>query len=65
MSLSPVDRAGFEAIATVCGIGLGPTCYCRAYRDGVARGEPGGPSVGGGRIGREAAGRQGEMASHG
>ena len=46
MSPSPVDRAGFEAIATMCGIGLGTTCYCRAYHDGVARGEPGVPGVG-------------------
>jgi hypothetical protein len=30
----------------MCGIGLGTTCYCQAYRDGVARGEPGVPGVG-------------------
>jgi hypothetical protein len=40
------ERAEFEAIAGMCGIGLGTACYCQAYRDGVARGEPGVPGVG-------------------
>jgi hypothetical protein len=44
--LPAAERAEFEAIAGMCGIGLGTTCYCQAYRDGVARGEPGVPGVG-------------------
>jgi hypothetical protein len=43
--LPPADRAEFEAIAGMCGIGLGTACYCQAYRDGIARGEPGVPGV--------------------
>ena len=35
--LSPADRAEFESIAGICGIGLGTTCYCQAYRDAFAR----------------------------
>jgi len=44
--LPAADRDEFEAIAGTCGIGLGTSCYCQAYRDGVARGEPGVPGVG-------------------
>ena len=36
----------FEGIAGMCGISLGTMCYCQAYRDGIARGEPGVPGVG-------------------
>ena len=28
------------------GIGLGTSCYCQAYREAFARGEPGVPGVG-------------------
>jgi hypothetical protein len=45
-ALPAADRAEFEAIATMCGIGLGTSCYCQAYRDGIARGDPGVPGVG-------------------
>ena len=34
-----------QAIATMCGIGLGTSCYCQAYRDGITRGDPGVPGV--------------------
>jgi hypothetical protein len=44
--LPAADRAEFEAIAGMCGIGLGTTCYCQAYRDSITRGEPGVPGVG-------------------
>lgn len=43
--LPAADRAEFEAIGTMCGMGLGTACYCRAYRDSFARGEPGVPGV--------------------
>jgi len=43
--LSDADRAEFQAIAEMCGLSLGTPCYCQAYRDGVARGEPGVPGV--------------------
>ena len=29
----------------MCGMGLGTACYCQAYRDGIARGDPGVPDV--------------------
>lgn len=45
-ALPAADRAEFEAIATMCGMGLGTSCYCQAYRDGMARGDPGVPGVG-------------------
>jgi hypothetical protein len=44
--LPEADRLEFEGIAAMCGIGLDTPCYCQAYRDGVARGEPGAPGVG-------------------
>lgn len=46
LELPIADLTDFEAIAAVCGMGLGTACYCQAYRDGVARGEPGVPGVG-------------------
>jgi len=44
--LPEADRLEFEGIARMCDIGLGTACYCRAYQDGVARGEPGVHGVG-------------------
>jgi hypothetical protein len=44
--LSAADRAEFESIAGICGIGLSATCFCQAYRDAFARGEAGVPGVG-------------------
>jgi len=44
--LPAADWAEFQAIAEMCGLPLGTHCYCQAYRDGVARGEPGVPGVG-------------------
>ena len=46
LELPAAERAEFEAIATMCGMGLGTSCYCQAYRDGIARGDPGVPGVG-------------------
>jgi len=43
--LAAADRAEFEAIAGVCGMELSTRCYCQAYRDGIAHGEPGVPGV--------------------
>lgn len=43
--LPAAHRAEFEAIAKMCGIGLENRCYCQAYRDAVAHGEPGVPGV--------------------
>jgi len=44
--LPAAHRAEFEAIARVCGIGLDTGCFCQAYREGVARDEPGVPGIG-------------------
>ena len=46
MSLSPVDHAGSGTFASMCNIRLDAACYCQAYRDDVARGEPGVPGAG-------------------
>ena len=43
--LPAADRAEFEAIAAMCGISLESRCYCQAYREAMARGEPGVPGV--------------------
>ena len=43
--LPEADRLEFEGIASMCGIPLGTSCYCGAYRDGVVRGQPGVPGV--------------------
>jgi hypothetical protein len=44
-ALDEADRAEFAAIAEMCGISLGTPCYCQAYRDAMAQGEPGVPQV--------------------
>ena len=46
VELPAAHRAEFEAIARVCGIGPDTSCFCQAYREGVARGEPGVPGIG-------------------
>jgi len=43
--LPDADHAEFQAIAEMCGITTRTRCFCRAYRDGVAAGEPGVPGV--------------------
>lgn len=39
------EKLEFEGIAGMCGISLDTPCYCRAYREGIAQGEPGVPGV--------------------
>lgn len=39
------EKLEFEGIAGMCGISLDTPCYCRAYREGIAQGDPGVPSV--------------------
>lgn len=63
--LPAADRAEFEAIAGMCGIGLGTTCYCQAYRDGVARGEPGAPGVGAEVLGVKVVAAEGKPSRRG
>jgi hypothetical protein len=43
--LPPEEKLEFEGIAGMCGISLDTPCYCRAYREGIANGEPGVPGV--------------------
>jgi len=43
--LPEADGLEFEGIAGMCGISLETDCYCWAYREGIARGEPGVPKV--------------------
>ena len=63
--LPAADRAEFEAIAGMCGIGLGTACYCQAYRDGVVRGEPGVPGVDAEVLGVKALAREGARSRRG
>ena len=39
------EKLEFEGIAGMCGISLDTPCYCRAYREGIAQGDPGVPGV--------------------
>jgi len=63
--LPAADRAEFEAIGTMCGMGLGTACYCRAYRDSFARGEPGVPGVGAEALGVKVLPSEGKRSRRG
>ncbi len=49
----------------MCGIGLSTACYCQAYRDGIARGDPGVPGVGAEVLGVEVLPAEGKRPRRG
>jgi len=49
----------------MCGISLDTPCYCQAYRDGVARGEPGVPGVGAEVLGVKVLAAEGKRSRRG